>query len=269
MLPLFDDNPTRRFPLVTVLLIAANVAIWLYMVTLSTDPMRVGRYMVDARTLFVFRYALVPWELVNGRELQSSMDVGINKNIYLPLFSAMFLHADWLHIGGNMLFLWVFGNNVEDLMGRPAFLGFYLICGLGGTVGHVLFNTTSQAPLLGASGAIAGVLAAYLIMYPRARVHTLVFILIISVPAYVVLGFWIVLQAVSGITSLQTASDVGVAWFAHLGGVAVGIVITGIFYAPLRRRRGADVTAELHGGYRRDEYGADSEDGNPLDPYRR
>jgi membrane associated rhomboid family serine protease len=134
--------------------------------------------------------------------------------------------------------LWIFGNNVEDVMGHVAFLVFYIVCGVFGTLAHVAIYPSSLNPLLGASGAISGVLGAYLLLYPRAWVWTWVFILIIPIPAYVVIGFWIILQFVQGLTSVGMGS-VGTAFFAHLGGVAIGLIISGIFYPILRRRRDA------------------------------
>ncbi len=256
MLPLFDDNPTRRVPWVTICLIAANVAVFIYMLFLKTTPQIINNVSgVSQQDLFVFKWSVIPWEVVHGMRSPLVMQLGISKNVYLPIFTSMFLHSGWLHIGGNMLFLWVFGNNIEDLMGPLPYLAFYFICGFAATFTHILFNASSMNPLLGASGAIAGILAAYLIMYPRARVHTIVIIVLVVLPAYLVLGFWIVLQVISGVTSLNSATGGGTAWFAHVGGIAAGLLITGIFYAPLKRRRVPAPTREIHRFFQpRDEF---------------
>ena len=240
MLPLFDDNPTRRFPWVTVSLIAANAAVFIYMLFLKGMNL----------DIFIYRYSVIPWEITHGTVLPALAQAGISKNIYIPLFTSMFLHSGWLHIGGNMLFLWIFGNNIEDLMGPLPYLGFYLICSFAATFTHIAFNASSQNPLLGASGAIAGILAAYLIMYPRARVHAIVIIVLVTLPAYAVIGFWIVLQVISGVTTIHSATGGGTAWFAHVGGVAAGLIITGIFYVPLKRRRAPAPTREIHKFFR-------------------
>ncbi len=245
MLPLFDDNPTRRFPYVTMSLIAANAAVFIYMLFLRGMNL----------DIFIYRYSVIPWEITHGTVLPALAQAGISKNIYLAVFTSMFLHSGWLHIGGNMLFLWIFGNNIEDIMGPLPYLGFYLICGFAATFTHIAFNASSQNPLLGASGAIAGILAAYLIMYPRARVHTIVIVILVTLPAYVVIGFWIVLQVISGVTTIHAATGGGTAWFAHVGGVAAGLIITGIFYAPLKRRRGPLPRGEIHRFFRpRDDW---------------
>ncbi len=236
MIPLFDDNPTRRVPWVTASLIAANVAVFVYMLFLKGTNL----------DIFIYRYSVVPWEITHGRILPALAMAGIGKNIYLPLLTSMFLHSGWLHIGGNMLFLWIFGNNIEDLMGPLPYLVFYLVCGFAATFTHIAFNAQSQNPLLGASGAIAGILAAYLIMYPRARVHTIVVIVLVTLPAFVVIGFWIVLQVISGVTTIHSATGGGTAWFAHLGGIGAGTILTGIFYVPLKRRRAPAPAGEIH-----------------------
>ncbi|MBN2026376.1 MAG: rhomboid family intramembrane serine protease [Actinobacteria bacterium] len=237
MLPLFDKNPTRKTPYVTLVLIAINAAVFIYMLFLST-------YQYD---LFIYRFSVVPWEIVRAGQLPLPVLQQLfayplasipSKPVYLSLLTSLFLHDGWLHIIGNMLFLWIFGNNVEDVMGHLGFLVFYLACGAFGTFAHVAMYTNSLNPLLGASGAISGVLGAYLLLYPRAWVWTWVLIVIIPIPAYVVIGFWIVLQVFEGVTSVGTGM-VGTAFFAHLGGVAIGMIIAGILYPVLRRRRDA------------------------------
>ncbi len=236
MIPIYDENPTRRFPKTTVLLIVANLLVFIYMLFLKGPPL----------LKFIYRFSAVPWEIINRQQLPpdglyqlfGSLYLGMNvsKNVYLSLFTSMFLHDGWLHIIFNMLFLWVFGNNVEDVMGSLPFLGFYLFCGLAGTMAEALLHPNSINPMLGASGAIAGVLGAYILLYPRARVYTLIFIIILPLPAFVVIGLWIATQFFYGVMSLTEMTG-NVAWFAHLGGVASGLLIVLIFYPILRKRR--------------------------------
>lgn len=237
MLPLFDENPTRRRPVVTLTLILVNVAVFAYMLFLT--GLR--------KEIFLYRFSVVPWEIVHARQLplyalqelfSSRLGFIPGKEVYLPLLTSMFLHDGFLHIGGNMLYLWIFGNNIEDVMGRLPFLGFYFLCGLFGTLVHVAVYPRSINPLLGASGAISGVLGAYLLLYPAARVYTWVIFFILPLPAFLVIGFWIIIQVVEGLTSVSLGGG-GVAWFAHLGGVIMGLILTGIFYPLLRRRRDA------------------------------
>lgn len=238
MIPLFDRNPTRRAPVVTITLILANLAVFLYMLLLRGAELEV----------FTYRFSVIPWEVVHASRLSLGVLREIltyplaappAKQVYLPLFTSMFLHDGWLHIFGNMLYLWIFGNNVEDVMGHLPFLLFYLTCGLFGTLLHVAVFPNSIALLLGASGAIAGVLGAYLLLYPRAWIYTIFFFFIVPIPAFLVIGFWIVLQFLGGLSSIAGGMSGGTAWFAHLGGASMGLLITGIFYPSLRRRREA------------------------------
>jgi membrane associated rhomboid family serine protease len=235
MLPLFDRNPTRKTPVITIGLIAVNMAVFIYMLFLK------GVHY----DIFIYRFSVVPWEIVHASQVPLSTLQQISsypiysmpyKPVYLSLLTSLFLHDGWLHILGNMLFLWVFGNNVEDTMGRVPFVFFYLTCGIFGTLAHVAIYPNSLNPLLGASGAISGVLGAYLLLYPRAWVWTWIIIVIIPIPAFVVIGFWIILQVVQGLSSVGGGA-VGTAFFAHLGGVVMGLIITGIFYPVLKKRR--------------------------------
>ncbi|MFQ6000658.1 MAG: rhomboid family intramembrane serine protease [Anaerolineae bacterium] len=214
MLPLYDENPTRIFPLVTVLLIAANVAVFIYQLILPSPQALEG---------FVRAAAVIPYDVTHNLDLRVS----------LTLFTSLFVHGGWLHIIGNMLYLWIFGNNVEDAMGHLRFTLFYFLCGLGASAAQIAVNINSPVPNIGASGAIAGVLGAYLILFPRARVVSLVtlgyFVRLVRVPAVLVLGFWIVVQLFSGLASLGMPGIGGVAWFAHLGGFLMGLLLVRLF----------------------------------------
>jgi membrane associated rhomboid family serine protease len=218
MIPLYDENPTRIFPLVTVLLIAANVLVFIYELILPSPQALEG---------FVRAAAIIPYDVTHNLDLRVS----------LTLFTSLFVHAGWLHIIGNMLYLWIFGNNIEDAMGHLRFALFYLLCGLAASAAQIAVNINSPVPNIGASGAIAGVLGAYLILFPRARVVSLVtlgyFVRLVKVPAVLVLGLWIVVQLFSGLLSLGMPDVGGIAWFAHLGGFLVGLLLIRLF---VRRR---------------------------------
>lgn len=219
MFPFKDNIPTERFPLVTVALIIVNVAVFLYEISLG--PRLNG---------FFLSYGMTPYEITQGISLNPRGAFPV----YLTLVTSMFIHAGWFHIGGNMLFLWIFGNNVEDSMGRLRFIVFYLMCGLAAGMAQIAIEPASQVPTVGASGAIAGVLGGYLLLFPRARVTTLVFlgifITFIELPAVVVLVFWFVIQIFSGTASLYNeAAGGGVAYFAHIGGFAIGLLTIKLF----------------------------------------
>ncbi|NIM20251.1 MAG: rhomboid family intramembrane serine protease [Candidatus Latescibacteria bacterium] len=220
--PIKDRNPTIHFPAVTIALIGANLAVFIYELMLGPQL-----------SSFVASYGATPYEIVRNTDLIGRYaGVPIIHTpgppiIHLTLFTSMFLHGSFFHIFGNMLFLWIFGNNVEDILGSFRFLLFYLVCGLIASLTHIAFQPNSPIPTVGASGAVAGVLGAYLIAFPRARVLTLVFlgifIRLVELPAAFLLVFWFVLQAFSGIASLSTGlSQGGVAWFAHIGGFVAG-----------------------------------------------
>lgn len=213
MLPISDDNSNRRtFPAVTYGLIALNFLF--FVVELMGG---------DA---FINRWAFVPARFM-ANPVQDAITV----------FTAMFMHAGWIHILGNMLYLWIFGDNVEDRLGHFKFIIFYLLCGIAATFAQYVFSIASTIPNLGASGAIAGVLAAYLVMFPGARVNVLVIRGIIPMSALVVIGFWIVLQFISGVGSILSASGAsgGVAYMAHIGGFLAGLVLTFLLGGPRDR----------------------------------
>jgi len=211
-IPLRDENPSGKFAFVNIGLILANIAVFLYQLTLTPHAFKV----------FVTANAMVPARIpafLNG--------YGSFEGTFLPLLTSMFLHAGPAHILGNMLFLWVFGDNVEAAFGHLWYLLFYFVCGVGSGLMHIAFNLNSQIPALGASGAISGVLGAYMVLEPRNRILTWVgFIFVFRVPAIVVLGVWFVLQFLSGIGSLGTTVNGGVAVWAHIGGFLLGLFIT-------------------------------------------
>jgi len=209
MIPLKDDIPSSRFPIVNTGLIIANSLAFLYELSLGGGAANL-----------INQLGIVPQRIIAG---------GLGS--WGTILSSMFLHGGWVHIVGNMLYLYIFGDNVEDAMGHLRYLLFYLLCGFAAAWGHILSGPGSIVPTVGASGAIAGVLGAYLVMYPRAGVLTLIplgfFIRVVRVPALVVLGFWIVLQLLFGILSIPLASTAGggVAWFAHIGGFIAGLAL--------------------------------------------
>jgi len=212
MLPIGDDDSTRRtVPLVTYGLIALNVLFFIVELTGG-----------DA---FITKWAFVP-----SRFLANPF------TDFLTLFTAMFMHAGWLHLGGNMLYLWIFGDNVEDRFGHVKFIIFYLICGLAATFAQLAFSIGSDVPNLGASGAIAGVLGAYILLFPKSSVRVLQGSRVIQVSALIVIGIWIVLQFFSGIGSIvSTTQTGGVAYMAHIGGFVAGFLLTFLFRGNPRR----------------------------------
>jgi membrane associated rhomboid family serine protease len=205
MLPIGDDDSARRsFPFVTYLLILLNAIFFAVELALGDT--------------FILQWSFVPQRFLAN-------PVGD----FLTLFTSMFMHAGWLHIAGNMLYLWIFGDNVEDNFGHAKFLVFYLVCGLAATFSQMAFNMHSEIPNLGASGAIAGVLGAYLLLFPKSQVRVLMGRAVVPMPALVVLGFWIVLQFFSGVGSIMTQADGGVAYMAHIGGFVTGFILAFFF----------------------------------------
>ncbi|HEY4103287.1 MAG TPA: rhomboid family intramembrane serine protease [Polyangiaceae bacterium] len=204
MLPVADQNPTRTTPYVNYALIALNIVAFLYEWT---------QILAHGDSYVVSGYGLVP-----TRIWADPLGEGFT------IFSSMFMHGGWGHLGGNMLFLWIFGDNIEDAVGHLRYIAFYLCCGVCAAVAQVLTNTSSPAAMVGASGAIAGVLGAYLVLYPRAPVTVFVFIFFISLPAWVVIGEWFLLNLTGGVQSLGLGSSGGVAFFAHIGGFLAGVL---------------------------------------------
>jgi membrane associated rhomboid family serine protease len=252
VIPVYDVNPVRRTPWVTYLLIAANVVVFLLTpAARDTGMSQLGAAELCRQQAFYDRYAAVPRELVDNKPLPAvpTGEVGVaagnvgcvvrppwyHKVPALSVLYSMFLHGGWLHLLGNMLFLWVFGNNVEDRMGRVRYLIFYLVSGYVAAYGFALANADSTTPLIGASGAVAGVLGAYLTLYPRARVWSLVpilFFIPFKLPAWLVLGLWFVLQWVY--SAGYAVSEAGsVAYLAHVFGFVFGVLAA----IPFMRRR--------------------------------
>ena len=221
MIPIKDRNPTDLFPVVTIGLIAANVLLFFFQLSSGSENFQ----------NFTFRFAVVPVAFVEAPFMPSQLG---------RVFTSMFLHGGFLHLGGNMLFLWIFGNNIEDYLGHLKFALFYLACGVAGALAHIVMHESSTIPMIGASGAISGVLGAYFLLFPRAKVLTLIpiffFLYFMEVPAFIFLGIYILLQLLYALPSLMggSASVPGVAWLAHIGGFVAGIALLLI----LRKRRG-------------------------------
>ena len=209
-LPLYDDNPISQTPYVTYMLIALCTLVFLWQLGQDDDAVAAAYGMIPA---FVFHPSTLP----EGAPIPAG----------LTIVTSMFLHGSWLHLGGNMLFLWIFGNNIEDLLGHVRYLLLYLMSGIAAALCQALPDTFSTVPMIGASGAIAGVLGSYLLVYPYAKVHVLVwiiiFIRIIAVPAWILLGLWFGLQLLDGL--LSDPGDAGVAFWAHIGGFVTGATL--------------------------------------------
>ena len=242
VIPLRDDNTTTRTPVLTIVLIVVNLAVFAF----------VQPHGNETSTRFDYEHAAIPCEVVHNRPLSSAQIASqsctpapfasarysgaplfAHKNVYLSVLVSMFLHGSWLHVLGNMLFLWVFGNNVEDRFGHVGYALFYLAAGFVAALAHIAANSTSTAPFLGASGAIAGVMGAYLVLWPRARVLTWVaalLILVVYLPAWLVLGAWFGFQ-------FFTDPNTGVAWVAHVGGFVFGMLVGFFLRDTLRARR--------------------------------
>jgi len=224
LIPLKDDNPRILVPFFNYGLIICNVAIYLYQMSLP-DPETVEG--------FVKTYGAIPAHIMQGGQLST-------------LFSAMFLHGGLLHLLSNMLYLWIFGDNVEGLMGHPRYVVFYLLCGIAATMSHIAMMPNSPEPMIGASGAISGILGAYVVKFPRARILILVpiviFLTTLRIPALFVLGFWFIYQLTNGLGILYSKAGSHIAWFAHIGGFVAGLLLVKFFEQPqnldmFRRRR--------------------------------
>jgi len=218
MIPLKDDNPTYSFPFITILIIITNVVVFFYQFILGPE----------GEEAFVLRTAAIPYEITHLVDLQPISILPIP----LTLFTAMFIHGGFLHLGGNMLYLWIFGDNIEDRLGHFRFITFYFTTGLIASLTHIVLYPNSTIPMIGASGAIAGVLGAYFLLYPLAHVRTLIFffffVQVVSIPALIFLGLWFIYQIIS------SGAGSGIAWYAHIGGFVAGVVLVKVFE---RKRR--------------------------------
>jgi membrane associated rhomboid family serine protease len=227
MFPIRDENPTVRTPWATHFLIAVNVAAWILVQGMGAEP---------SLSRSVCELGLIPGELLH--RLPEGYAIPMNPGLscvvtegqswHAPLTS-MFMHGSWLHLIGNMWFLWIFGNNVEDAMGRVRFIVFYLLCGLAAVAAQIASDPGSAVPMFGASGAIGGVMGSYVMLYPHARIRTFVFLFFIDVPAYFMLGYWFLLQVAGGAAPHEGG---GVAFWAHVGGFLAGLVLTLVFRNP-------------------------------------
>ena len=244
MFPISDENEKGHGPaFVSLLFIALNVLVFIFL--------QAGGAPEGSE--FTYGYSAVPFEITNNTDLVVPQDVTVGGEtipvpqepgpspIWLTLFSSIFMHGDWLHLGGNMLFLWIFGDNVEHRVGHVAYLVFYLLAGIVASFAQILTNTDSIIPTLGASGAISGVLGAYLVMFPTNRVNVFVLRFLLPVPAIVAIGMWAVFQFISGIGAASVAAETGgVAYMAHIGGFVAGVVaglfFRGIFHEPRHPR---------------------------------
>ena len=237
VIPLRDNIPSERTPIVTYSLLAVNIAVFLWQFTTGGGP---GDVVVHVQGQWVrltgfqetvWTFGVRPAELMTGVQLEPATPV----SDWITPITSMFMHGGWLHLGGNMLYLWIFADNVEDAMGPGRFAAFYVIAGLVGALAQVLLHPQSGVPMVGASGAIAGVLGGYLLLYPRAKVLTLlpifVFITFVEVSAFFFLGLWILLQVVSA------PIGGGTAWFAHIGGFVAGLALVKLFARPRRADR--------------------------------
>lgn len=258
-LPLYDDNPIRETPVVTYGLIGMCIGAFLW--ELAHDP-----------NVVTFQYGLIPAVLLGHAELPSGLVVIPS---WATIFTSMFLHGGWFHLGGNMLFLWIFGNNIEDVLGRGRFLFFYLCCGVVAALTQAFSSYGAHVPMVGASGAIAGVLGAYLLLYPNANVHVFVWIVIffriVNVPAWILLGLWFAMQLVSGLA--RAPGTPGVAFWAHIGGFASGVILVTLLrprglalLQPARSRVFATVPPSAFSGRRTFQRGSVPSVGRP---YRR
>ncbi len=229
MLPIRDDNPSVLTPVTTIALITLNVIAWLRLQGMGLEP---------ALSESVCRFAVVPGDILGTLPPGTQFPVGLetacqigSEAAYYTMFTSMFMHGGWLHLIGNMWFLWIFGNNVEDAMGHVRFALFYLLCGLGATALQLALTQDAAIPMVGASGAIGGVMGAYVLLYPRVQVHLLIvfgfFVTTVAVPAILMLGYWFLLQLFGGFASV--AGQGGVAFWAHVGGFVAGVVLIFVF----------------------------------------
>lgn len=250
MFPLRDENPCVRIPWVTGALIAINALAWIAVQGLGHPQL-----LMES----ICRFGLVPGALLGHIPPGSLIPLGseavcrISAPVWPTLLTSMFMHGGWFHIIANLWFLWIFGDNVEDAMGPWRFLLFYLLCGLGAAAVQIATDPAGQVPMVGASGAISGVMGAYALLYPHARIHTLVvfgfYVTIIALPAWLMLGYWFLIQLIGGIPALSGAGG-GVAFWAHVGGFVTGIALIGAFRDPRRLAERRRTMLRRRSGYR-------------------
>lgn len=224
MIPIRDRRPSRTFPYVTIALIVVNALLFLYQLILGSETVTVnttgGLARLTKEQLLIYSYGVIPKEITSFKDVPPTIPFPF----WFTLFSSMFLHGGLLHLGGNMLYLWIFGDNIEDALGHFRFTIFYFVCGLAAAWAQIVISINSSIPIIGASGAIAGVLGAYFLLYPQSKVLTLVFffyfIRMVEIPAVILLGIWFLFQLLSG--STVAASSGGIAFFAHVGGFVAG-----------------------------------------------
>jgi membrane associated rhomboid family serine protease len=222
LIPYKDDNPSYAFPVVTVCIIVLNVIVFFFEITAQSGMREI-----------TYAYGAIPHNLMTLHKTQPISPV-------MTVFSSMFMHGGFLHIAGNMLYLWIFGDNIEDKLGHIRFALFYLFCGIFAAYSYAITSPGSTTPMIGASGAISGILGAYVLLFPRASVHTLIFlgffITTVRIPALIVIGFWAIIQFGSGLISTELHEHGGVAWFAHVGGFVIGL-LTIKLWIPRRTKR--------------------------------
>ena len=210
MFPYKDDNPTDTFPFVTIGIIGLNILVFLFQLILDIDGRRI-----------VYAYGAIPHNIVTLESVQPIHPL-------ITIFTSMFMHGGLLHIFGNMLYLWIFGNNIEDRLGHFRYLVFYLFCGILAALSHTVSAPDSTVPMIGASGAVSGVLGSYILLFPMARVHTLIFlgffVQSVQIPALIVIGFWAIIQFVNGLIMQGAPNQGGIAWLAHAGGFLAGLI---------------------------------------------
>jgi len=222
LIPYKDDNPTRTFPFVTIGIIVLNIFVFLWQVVSASGMEQVA-----------YSYGAIPHYILSFEKVQPIHPA-------ITIFSAMFMHGGLFHLGGNMLYLWIFGNNIEDRLGHLRFIVFYLFCGIVSAYAHAITDPDSLMPMIGASGAVSGILGAYLLLFPRATVYTLVFlgffVTTVKIPALIVIGFWAIIQFINGLISTGLHRGSGIAWFAHIGGFLIGLVTIKL-WLPRRNRQ--------------------------------
>ena len=210
MFPYKDDNPTNTYPFVTIGLIGLNILVFLLQLMSDVDGKRI-----------VYAYGAIPHNIVSFESTQPIHPL-------LTLFTSMFMHGGVFHILGNMLYLWIFGNNIEDRLGHFRFILFYLFCGIAAALSHTMVAADSGVPMIGASGAVSGVLGAYILLFPMARIHTIIFlgffVQSVQIPALIVIGFWAIIQIVNGLITQGMPNQGGIAWYAHAGGFLAGLI---------------------------------------------